>query len=71
MEEYIEKLKFLFSENLLLAALDLVDRESGKAPRTDSNLFADIPSSDQVRYTMEALNIPCSRVHNDIHRLPW
>ena len=31
VEEYIEKLKFLFSENLLLAALDLVDRECGKA----------------------------------------
>ncbi|KAK7679599.1 hypothetical protein QCA50_017310 [Cerrena zonata] len=28
VEEYIEKMKFLFSENLLLAALDLVDRES-------------------------------------------
>lgn len=27
--EYLQKLKFFFSENLLLAALDLVDRENG------------------------------------------
>ncbi|CAL1703140.1 unnamed protein product [Somion occarium] len=28
VDEYIEKLRFLFSENLLLAALDLIDRDS-------------------------------------------
>lgn len=30
VNDYLEKLRFLFSENLLLAALDLVDRENGE-----------------------------------------
>jgi len=28
LDEYLERLRFLFSENLIFAALDLVDRES-------------------------------------------
>lgn len=29
-EDYLERLRFFFDDNLLLAALDLVDRDSGK-----------------------------------------
>lgn len=29
VDDLVEKLRFFFSENLLLAALDLVDRENG------------------------------------------
>ena len=31
VNDYLERLRFLFSENLLLAALDLVDRDNGNS----------------------------------------
>ena len=37
-DEGLEKLRFLFSDTLLLAALDLVDRDNGKPPRTQSKI---------------------------------
>ena len=32
MDEYRDKLRFFFDDNLLLAALDLVDRDNGEYP---------------------------------------
>lgn len=57
-EEGLEKLRFLFSDTLLLAALDLVDRENGESPwmycqisLIDSN-FSDQIQDSLGRYTV-------------------
>ena len=34
VDESLEKLRFFFAETLLLGALDLIDRDSGKYPES-------------------------------------
>lgn len=55
VNDYLERLRFLFSENLVLAALDLVDRESGRPLITRSRAK---PTGDRLKPIVIKYNTP-------------
>ncbi len=77
VDESLEKLRFFFPETLLLGALDLIDRDSGRPPlpspaficihRTQSSL---VVSSHLVQDPLGSSAVRSSRIDSHVRRVP-
>ena len=70
VEEGIDKLRALFPDTTLLAALDLVDRESGVCLLLHRTRSLMLLCSAQVQDAMGEMPLRSPWVHSDVQRLP-